>query len=158
MAFASVDTDSALKIEPQLDHRYASNIATRFLTNYHYKRTRLDDEISSEIFDNYFKLLDPNRIYFLGGDIEIFERYRNSLDDALRHSDLLPAYEMFNVYIDACATACESMHATAFRSRSISPSTSSTSTTAKTSPGLQAPLNWMSCGAGALKTITCACC
>jgi carboxyl-terminal processing protease len=100
VAFASVDTDSALKIEPQLDHRYASNIATRFLTNYHYKRTRLDDEISSEIFDNYFKLLDPNRIYFLGGDIEMFERYRNSLDDALRHSDLLPAYEMFNVYIE----------------------------------------------------------
>ncbi len=100
VAFASVDTDSALKIEPQLDHRYASNIATRFLTNYHYKRTRLDDEISSEIFDHYFKLLDPNRIYFLAGDIEGFERYRNSLDDALRHSDLLPAYEMFNVYIE----------------------------------------------------------
>ena len=100
VAFASVDTDSALKIEPQLDHRYASNIATRFLTNYHYKRTRLDDEISSEIFDNYFKLLDPNRIYFLAGDIEMFERYRHGLDDSLRHSDLLPAYEMFNVYIE----------------------------------------------------------
>ncbi len=88
VAFASVDTDSALKIEPQLDHRYASNIATRFLTNYHYKRTRLDDEISSEIFDHYFKLLDPNRIYFLAGDIEGFERYRNSLDDALTLLDV----------------------------------------------------------------------
>ena len=99
-AFASVDSDSALEIEPQMEHRYASNIATRFLTNYHYKRTRLDDELSSEIFDSYLELLDPNKIYFLAGDIETFERYRTGLDDALRHSDLAPAYDIFNVYVD----------------------------------------------------------
>ena len=98
--FASVDAENALKIEPQMEHRYASNIATRFLTNYHYKRTRLDDELSSEIFDTYLELLDPSRIYFLASDIESFERYRTGLDDALRHNDLLPAYEIFNVYID----------------------------------------------------------
>jgi len=96
--FASVDTDSALKIEPQMEHRYASNIATRFLTNYHYKRTRLDDELSSDIFDHYLELLDPSKVYFLSSDIETFERYRTSLDDALRHSDLMPAYDIFNVY------------------------------------------------------------
>jgi carboxyl-terminal processing protease len=100
VAFASVDSDNALKIEPEMEHRYASNIATRFLTNYHYKRTRLDDDLSSDIFDSYLELLDPNRIYFLATDIEMFERYRSGLDDALRHSDLLPAYEIFNVYID----------------------------------------------------------
>ena len=97
--FASVDSSNALKIEPEMEHRYASNIATRFLTNYHYKRTRLDDELSSEIFDSYLELLDPNKIYFLAGDIETFERYRNGLDDALRHSDLLPAYEIFDIYV-----------------------------------------------------------
>ena len=98
--FASVDTGSALKLEPEMEHRYASNIATRFLTNWHYKRTRLDDELSSEIFDSYLELLDPNKIYFLAGDVEMFERYRTGLDDALRHSDLLPAYEIFNVYVE----------------------------------------------------------
>jgi carboxyl-terminal processing protease len=98
--FASVDSENALKLEPQMEHRYASNIATRFLTNYHYKRTRLDDQLSSEIFDTYLELLDPSRIYFLASDVESFEHYRASLDDALRHNDLLPAYEIFNVYID----------------------------------------------------------
>jgi len=98
--FASVDTGEALKLEPQMEQRYASNIATRFLTNYHYKRTRLDDELSSEIFDHYLELLDPNRIYFLSGDIEMFERYRHGMDDALRHSDLQSAYEIFNIYVD----------------------------------------------------------
>ena len=100
VASASVDTSTPLKIEPEMEHRYASSIATRFLTNYHYKRTRLDDDLSSEVFDTYFKLLDPSKIYFLASDVESFERYRTSLDDALRHSDLMPAYEIFNVYAD----------------------------------------------------------
>jgi carboxyl-terminal processing protease len=98
--FASVDNKTSLKIEPEMEHRYASNIATRFLTNFHYKRTRLDDELSSEIFDAYLEILDPNRIYFLSSDVEQFERYRIGLDDSLRHSDLMPAYEIFNVYVD----------------------------------------------------------
>lgn len=96
--FASVDVDQALELEPNMDQRYASSIATRFLTNYHYKRTRLDDDLSSEIFDAYLDLLDPNRIYFLQADIDSFERYRHLMDDSLRHSDLLSAYEIFNLY------------------------------------------------------------
>ena len=99
-ALAAVDSHETLKLEPDMEQRYASSIATRFLTNYHYKRTRLDDELSSEIFDSYLELLDPNRIYFLAGDIEQFERYRHGMDDALRHSDLLSAYEIFNVYAE----------------------------------------------------------
>ena len=99
-AYAAVDTDQALKIQPDMEHRYASNIATRFLTNYHYKRTRLDDGLSSDIFDSYLKLLDPSRVYFLASDIETFERYRKGLDDALRHSDLMPAYDIFNIYTE----------------------------------------------------------
>jgi carboxyl-terminal processing protease len=99
-AFAAVDKDTSLVLEPKMEQRYASNLATKFLTNWHYKDTSLDNELSSQIFDSYLELLDPNRIYFLEADVEVFERYRTSLDDALRHSDLLPAYEVFNVYLD----------------------------------------------------------
>ena len=97
---ASVDVEKALELEPNMDQRYASSIATRFLTNYHYKRTRLDDDLSSEIYDAYLDLLDPNRIYFLQSDIDSFERYRHLMDDSLRHSDLVSAYEIFNLYTD----------------------------------------------------------
>ena len=99
-AFAAVDAGTSLVLEPSIDQRYATSLATKFLTNWHYKDTRLDDELSSEIFDGYLELLDPNKVYFLSTDIEVFERYRSGLDDALRHSDLLPAYEIFNVYVD----------------------------------------------------------
>jgi carboxyl-terminal processing protease len=97
---APLEPDQSLRLEPGMDQRYASNIATRFLTNYHYKRTRLDDELSAQIFDSYIELLDPNRIYFLRSDIDTFERYRLGMDDALRHSDLQSAYQVFNVYVD----------------------------------------------------------
>ena len=99
-AYAAVDTGDSLELSPNMEQRYASNIATRFLTNYHYKRTRLDDDLSSQIFDSYLELLDPNRIYFLAGDVDVFERYRHGMDDALRHSDLQSAYEIFNVYVE----------------------------------------------------------
>ncbi len=99
-ALAAVDAGTSLVLEPSIDQRYATNLATKFLTNWHYKDTRLDDELSSKIFDGYLKLLDPNRVYFLATDIETFERYRSGLDDALRHADLLPAYEIFNIYVD----------------------------------------------------------
>jgi carboxyl-terminal processing protease len=97
---ASTATEDSLSLSPSMEQRYASNLATRFLTNWHYKDTRLDDELSSKIFDSYLELLDPNKSYFLGTDIEMFERYRPSLDDALRHNDLQPAYEIFNIYTD----------------------------------------------------------
>lgn len=98
-ALAAVDAGKSLALAPNMDQRFATRLATRYLTNWHYKDTRLDDEFSSVIFDRYLELLDPNRVYFLATDIAVFERYRSSLDDALRHSDLLPAYEIFNVYV-----------------------------------------------------------
>jgi carboxyl-terminal processing protease len=83
-----------------MEQRFASNLATKFLTNWHYKDTRLNDSLSSTIFDGYLELLDPNHSYFLASDVASFERFRIGLDDALRHSDLSPAYEIFNVYAD----------------------------------------------------------
>ncbi len=100
LVWATVQPAETLELKPSMDQRYATNLATRFLTNWHYKDTRLDDELSQQIFDQYIKLLDPNRSYFLASDIDAFARYKDSLDDALRHSDLQPAYDIFNIYLE----------------------------------------------------------
>jgi carboxyl-terminal processing protease len=86
--------------KPNLEQRLRSNLATKFLANWHYKDTRLDDELSEKIFDGYLDLLDPNYNFFLASDIETFAPYRLRFDDALQHSDPTPAYEMFNVYVE----------------------------------------------------------
>lgn len=89
-----------IQLKPSLEQRLRSNLATKFLANWHYKDTRLDNALSEKIFDRYLDLLDPNFSFFLADDIEAFEPYRLKLDDALQHSDPAPAYEIFNVYAD----------------------------------------------------------
>ncbi len=86
--------------KPSLEQRLRSNLATKFLANWHYKDTRLDDELSVKIFDRYLDLLDPNFSFFLASDIETFAPYRLGFDDALRHDNPSPAYDMFNVYVE----------------------------------------------------------
>ena len=100
LAWVSLPAEQSVTLKPNMEQRFVSNLATRLLTNWHYKDTRLDNMLSSQIFDGYLELLDPNLTYFLAADVTAFERFRNGLDDALRHSDLSPAYEVFNVYAD----------------------------------------------------------
>ena len=98
--WASTQPADDVLFKPSLDQRLRSNLATKFLANWHYKDTRLDDELSVKIFDRYLDLLDPNFSFFLAKDIETFSPYRLHMDDALQHSDPAPAYEMFNPAFD----------------------------------------------------------
>lgn len=93
-------TEDAVVLQPTLEQRFTTNLATKLLTNWHYKDTRLDDELSQRVLDGYIEMLDPNRSYFLAADIESFNRYATTLDDTLRHSDLNPAFDIYNLYLD----------------------------------------------------------
>ncbi|MEM7408487.1 MAG: carboxy terminal-processing peptidase [Pseudomonadota bacterium] len=77
--------------------RKATEIIADFLSNHHYKKTRLDDAVSSELLDRYIESLDPTRMYFLKSDIRAFEAYRYRLDDLLdsRLPDVTIAFEIF---------------------------------------------------------------
>jgi len=97
--WATTQPSEQVLFKPNLEQRLRSSLATKFLSNWHYKDTRLDDELSVKIFDRYLDLLDPNFSFFLASDIETFAPYRLHLDDALVHSNPSPAYEMFNVYV-----------------------------------------------------------
>ncbi len=86
------------RLEPRPEHRFASRLATRFISGYHYHRIDLDADMSSRIFDQYLRLLDPNRVYFTAEDIADLERYRPHLSDALKTADLEPAFVIFELY------------------------------------------------------------
>jgi len=98
--WASTQPTDQVLFKPSLDQRLRSNLATKFLANWHYKDTKLNDELSVMIFDRYLDLLDPNFSFFLASDIETFNPYRLKLDEALQHSDPTPAYDIFNVYVN----------------------------------------------------------
>ena len=52
------------------------------------------------MLDKYLNILDGSKSYFLASDIQDFEPLRYRLDDALKDSDLDPAFHIFNRYQD----------------------------------------------------------
>ena len=79
-------------------HPRTSVNVTEQLARHHYVRRKVDDELSSDVFDSYLAMLDPQRSYFMADEVRAFEKYRYALDDALRSGDLGPAFEIFNSY------------------------------------------------------------
>ena len=96
--------DSALEFPPSQPlsplgvHPRTSLTIVEQLRHNHYLQKKLDDDISSDVFDRYLALLDGARVFFLASDIEALEKYRYALDDALKRGDLKPAFEIFNLF------------------------------------------------------------
>jgi len=98
---SSAKPHSKLEILKPFDEhsRITAEIVSR-LAQQHYQRTqiRLDNNLSSIVYDRYLKELDGNRSYFLQSDINEFEQYRYRLDDAFRASRVDPGFIIFNRY------------------------------------------------------------
>ncbi len=91
-------TASALakKLESEAIHSQTLIEITESLKLGHYNRIQLDDQLSSKIFDQYLKDLDPSRSYFYQSDIDEFEAYRDIFDDQIKQGQLSEAYAIFN--------------------------------------------------------------
>ncbi|MEM7542173.1 MAG: carboxy terminal-processing peptidase [Pseudomonadota bacterium] len=93
--FADAPIVAVEDIKPASEHRRATRLITHFISNYHYKRAALDDELSSDILKNYIESLDPTKSYFTAADIQQFETHRDRIDDYLRSSSLSPVFSIF---------------------------------------------------------------
>ncbi len=97
-AYSKAQITPLSELEPLEKHARATQVINRIIDAHHYRKRAVDDALSSTIFDNYMKSLDPNRSFFSADDVRLFERYRYKLDDAVRRSDLEPAFEIFKLY------------------------------------------------------------
>ena len=79
-------------------HTKATELITHILSSYHYKKTELNDELSDAIFKNYLENLDQNKAYFISSDIKAFEKFRYSIDDRIKNSDISLAFDIFKQY------------------------------------------------------------
>lgn len=94
VSFATA-TDS---LQPLPEHGFSAQIITQLIERFHYKKTRLDNEQSEEILEQYLKSLDPNRSFFTQEDIDSFGRYATTLDNALARGNLEPTFAIFRIY------------------------------------------------------------
>jgi len=83
-------------LTPETKFSKEAMVVTNILEKYHYRRIKLTDSLSSVIFDNYLRSLDPNRMYFLQSDVDKFEPYRYKIDDFLKSGQLEVPFEIFN--------------------------------------------------------------
>ena len=75
------------------------SIVNELRNNHYYPRRKIDDSVSAQVFDKYIDRLDSDRAYFLATDVEnLDEKYRSSLDEALKQGDLAPAFDIFNLF------------------------------------------------------------
>jgi carboxyl-terminal processing protease len=86
------------KLSPTQDQSMEARLVAGLLTQYHYEKIGIDDELSKIVFDEYITSLDANKHYFLKEDIEGFQKYRERLDDHMKLGYLLPPYEIFNTF------------------------------------------------------------
>ncbi len=102
LTFASLATGSNIGKEistrPTERHARISKMITQLFERNHYQQKKINDDLSSEIFDRYVEALDGNRRYLLQEDIDAFEKYRFKLDDYVRQGNMYPVFEMFDVY------------------------------------------------------------
>jgi carboxyl-terminal processing protease len=101
LAFTSAalnTTQAAPLLMPQQQQTQAAHLSADVLSRYHYKQIPLDDILSSKIFDNYLKMLDGEKVFFLQADIDQFANARTKLDDAILNDDLSIPFAIFNLY------------------------------------------------------------
>ncbi|MEJ2543226.1 MAG: PDZ domain-containing protein [Calditrichaceae bacterium] len=87
-------------LEPESFHPRVEQAIMFALKQYHYKDITLDDSLSAQMFDQYIERLDYNKSYFLKSDIDKFQQYRYSLDDAISAGNLNFAYAVYKVFQD----------------------------------------------------------
>ncbi|MDC6365587.1 MULTISPECIES: carboxy terminal-processing peptidase [Flavobacteriaceae] len=64
------------------------DLITYVLERGHYEPKDLNDNFSSNVFDDFIDILDPTKRYFLQSDIREFEKYRFMIDDEIRNTDI----------------------------------------------------------------------
>ncbi len=90
-AQTSISTLSAEKI-----HSATLKEIVYSLNKKHYNKIAINDELSSNLLDNYLKSLDPSRVYFYQKDIKEFESLRYKLDDQINQSKVDAGYIIYN--------------------------------------------------------------
>ena len=98
LAFVDVSKDLILPVlAPESQHATASKrITARFMRG-HYKKIKINDALSQEVFNRFIKQLDYSRHVFLASDITRFEKNSADFDDAFARGRLNFAYDIYNL-------------------------------------------------------------
>ncbi|RCH54692.1 tail-specific protease [Mucilaginibacter hurinus] len=93
-----IDVAGSNNLQPDEQQSIVVKKVAEMIDDYNYKKAKLNDSISTEIFNRYIKALDGNHNYLLEADIKEFEKFKTSLDDDIQAGNLNNVFYIFNVY------------------------------------------------------------
>lgn len=83
------------ELEQEAQHNTASERITSYFTRYHFGSLTLDNELSEQIHERYFDLLDYSKMFLLKKDVEAATEYRHLFDNMLKRGELDVAYDIY---------------------------------------------------------------
>ncbi|RNF82820.1 carboxy terminal-processing peptidase [Montanilutibacter psychrotolerans] len=85
---------------PTADQGTAAQMVYGWLSDsrYAYRPRALDDVLSADMYTRYLESLDGGKQFLTAQDVARFDRYKTSLDDAIKQGELEPAFAIFAVY------------------------------------------------------------
>ncbi len=89
---ASGGIDEASKI------RIITRLTGNMLSRCHYRTRKMNEEVSQYIFDQYIKILDPQRCYFTASDIAAFYPVRKKLAERIMRGETAAAFEIYSLF------------------------------------------------------------
>ncbi|WP_232731932.1 carboxy terminal-processing peptidase [Confluentibacter lentus] len=87
LAFASCSFTTKTFSDPDKD-KLLVQVITFVLQQGHFDPIAMDDTFSEELFSNFLESLDPTKRYFYESDYKDFEKFKTTLDDQLKVSDI----------------------------------------------------------------------
>jgi carboxyl-terminal processing protease len=76
----------------------------------HISHKPIDDTTSSKLVDEFIKMLDPQKLYFLQSDIDRFNKFRYELDDLVKAGNLDFAMNVFETFQQRMKARMEVVH------------------------------------------------
>ena len=93
---ASAPTAVTLK-RPDRKMGLIASLVVQLLAKEHYTRRQMDAAFSGEVFDEYLRVMDPTRIFFLQEDVDMFAKSKDDLARKAAAGDVQIAFDIFNL-------------------------------------------------------------
>ena len=93
---ASAPSTVSLK-KPDRKMGLIASLVVQLLAKEHYTKRQMDAAFSGEVFDEYLRILDPTRIFFLQEDVDMFAESKDVLARKAASGDVQIAFDIFNL-------------------------------------------------------------
>lgn len=76
-----------------------AKLVSEMISKFHINQQSIDDRVSQMLLKRLLKDFDPQKLYFLKGDVDELMRYKEALDDYIRVGNVDFAHQFFALYL-----------------------------------------------------------